>query len=517
MKVSSTAEGPALQHPWKKTIAVGRGYELLRKDLQEHLLFLQKTFHYQHIRFHASFHDDVNVVQQLPDGEIVYRWTQLDHIYDFLVESGFDPIVEINPMPKALASGDKAFFWYRMNITPPQSYDAWSDFIKAVTAHFVERYGIKRVRNWYFEVWNEPNLRDSFWDGTMEEYFALYRASAEAVKAVDPELRVGGPAGSGADWNLPLAHYCRDNGVPLDFISYHNYPVWEADLDVPPGMFFVGSLQKAKRQLAEAGFGHLPILITEWNTLTQDADKKINWVGNDSVNNLLAGAAVCHFAHTCDDLAEQMAWWVASDVFEEGGPEVEPYGNRYQYYGMLTIDGVPKSSFHAFRFLARLLGKRYEIKDLEREAPTQNVIITDEKVATRALAWNLVFPFEVQRGWRFKLELPVPESMKAQKEVRLSAAWVRAGQGSAYEYWQQMGAPANLTLMEQETLSMRAMPDCQSRMVPVENGSVSVAVMLQPNEFVFFEVGGDKAGSGRIAGEAQDVLNEALKTDVPAS
>lgn len=70
---------------------------------------LKKEFGYRFIRFHGSFHDDVAVVHKQPSGEIVYRWTQLDHIYDFLVESGFDPIVELNPMPSALASGDATF------------------------------------------------------------------------------------------------------------------------------------------------------------------------------------------------------------------------------------------------------------------------------------------------------------------------------------------------------------------------------------------------------------------------
>lgn len=45
-----------------------------------------------------------------------------------------------------------------------------------------------------FEVWNEPNLKDFFWAGTMEEYFKLYKYAAFAIKKVDSELRVGGPA-----------------------------------------------------------------------------------------------------------------------------------------------------------------------------------------------------------------------------------------------------------------------------------------------------------------------------------
>ena len=51
------------------------------------------------------------------------------------------------------------------------------------------------MRNLYFEVWNEADLH-AFWNGTKSQYFELYKVSAEAVKSVDPTLRVGGPATS---------------------------------------------------------------------------------------------------------------------------------------------------------------------------------------------------------------------------------------------------------------------------------------------------------------------------------
>jgi xylan 1,4-beta-xylosidase len=30
---------------------------------------------------------------------------------------------------------------------------------RKLTAHWVERYGAAEVRTWFFEVWNEPNLK----------------------------------------------------------------------------------------------------------------------------------------------------------------------------------------------------------------------------------------------------------------------------------------------------------------------------------------------------------------------
>jgi len=53
--------------------------------------------------------------------------------------------------------------------------------IKALVQHWTERYGEDEVKNWYFEVWNEPNL-PNFWKGGQAGYFQLYEVTARAVK-----------------------------------------------------------------------------------------------------------------------------------------------------------------------------------------------------------------------------------------------------------------------------------------------------------------------------------------------
>jgi len=518
--VSATAELPPLKHPWNKCITVGRGYELLRADLREHLLVLQKEFGYQHIRFHATFHDDVAVVHRGADNSLVYRWNQLDKIYDFLVEAGLDPILEINPMPAALASGDQTICWYKGNVTPPQSYAQWEHFLRAFVVHFAERYGIARLRQWYFEVWNEPNLRNIFWSGAQQEYFQLYASCAKVLKELDKDLRVGGPAGAGDGWNLDLARYCRDNQAPLDFISYHVYPVFETECKesraanistaLPAGMNMVEAMKTAKRNLAAEGFGDLPIFITEWNSQCQDQEKRIRWSGNESVSTLFAGAAVCHFATASDAEADMFGWWVASDVFEEGGPQVEPYGRGFQYYGLLTVDGVPKSSCHAFRFLNRMRGPRYDMAVENQRSPLQNLLVTDERVLTRCLIWNCVFPFEDQRAWEGTLELPAPALRASDSQIRVVIQKVAKAQGSAYEFWQAMGSPANLTRAEQEVIAARAQPACSAAMFPVESGKIQLPFNLLPNEFAFIEIGGDPAGDVALSSAEQATLNVQL-------
>lgn len=61
--------------------------------------------------------------------------------------------------------------------------------------HLLERYGRKEVRQWPFAVWNEPFTSEKlFGFRTEEEYFRLFAATYESLKAADGQIRVGGPS-----------------------------------------------------------------------------------------------------------------------------------------------------------------------------------------------------------------------------------------------------------------------------------------------------------------------------------
>ena len=84
--------------------------------------------------------------------------------------------------------------------------------------HLVDRYGIDEVAQWYFEVWNEPNI--DFWNGIPRDkksYFELYDHTARALKAVSPRLRVGGPATAAAHWVDDFLKYACGQSRPGRF------------------------------------------------------------------------------------------------------------------------------------------------------------------------------------------------------------------------------------------------------------------------------------------------------------
>jgi len=173
----------------------------------------------------------MGVYREDKNGNPEYNYMYVDALFDYLHQIGIKPFVELGFMPNYLASGPQTIFWWKGNVTPPNNYDKWAALIQNITQHFTDRYGVDEVKTWYFEVWNEPNLSPGFWTGTQEDYFKLYKYTAQAVKKVNSAYRVGGPATAGAAWEAELIEFCQQNNLPIDFVSTHAYGVNVGFLD----------------------------------------------------------------------------------------------------------------------------------------------------------------------------------------------------------------------------------------------------------------------------------------------
>ena len=223
-------KGP-LYRGFNECVGAGRANEGERADWQRQLRYVKEQLGFRYIRMHGLLCDDMGVYSEDNKGNPVYNWQYIDELYDFLEGINVRPFVELGFMPQALASGSRTIFWWRGNVTPPKDYDKWGGLIRALVRHWVERYGEDEVRQWYFEVWNEPNLKDGFWTGDQWEYFKLYAVTADAIKSVSPGFRVGGPATAGNAWIPEFIGYCAQNKVPVDFVSTHTYGVDQGYLD----------------------------------------------------------------------------------------------------------------------------------------------------------------------------------------------------------------------------------------------------------------------------------------------
>ena len=351
INVDYSVENGAMNTMFKECIGAGRANEGLRADWQQQLAYVKKECDFKYIRMHGLLTDDMAVYHEDNNGNPEYNYQYVDVLFDYLESIGIKPFVELGFMPSALASGPKTIFWWRGNVTPPKDYNKWGDLIRNLTAHFTERYGAEEVKTWYFEVWNEPNL-DGFWAGTQEEYFKLYQYTVKAIKSVNPQYKVGGPATAGAAWVPEMISFCSKNNLPIDFISTHSYGVKQGFLDEygnsgtvlsKDSMAVSGDILNSRKQIASSSMPNLELHYTEWSSSYTPADPV-----HDSYHE---AAYILEKIKQVGNAANSMSYWVFTDIFEESGPRFTPFHGGF---GLLTIQGIPKSAFYAYRFMNKL-------------------------------------------------------------------------------------------------------------------------------------------------------------------
>jgi len=488
ISIVNAAPSAPLQNPWKSTISTGYAPLLLRADLQQHLAILQREIGYIYCRFHGIFHDDMGVVARREDGSLAFRWAQVDQLFDALRRLGLRPRVELSSMPVALASGTATIFDWGFNVTPPRDYGEWGQLVGAFARHCLERYGLDEIAQWFFEVWNEPNI--DFWTGSQQDYWKLYDVSAIALKAVSPRLRVGGPVSAHAGWVAEMIAHCSTQGVPLDFISTHIYPQDEfhqypglRESPYKPGTFIADIVRGVRETVRRSAMPNLEVHITEWNSLVPLPNGEILWNHNPSVDNAAAAATVCDIALTIDGDCSVFCWWDASDVFEESGmPQNEFSGT----YGLLTLNGLPKATFNAFRFLNRLRGGRLELQH-EPLAPGCNLVATTEGDSLCVLLWYrdlLAYGVGGQQPWKDILNIPWTESAKP----ILFAERITPGAGSCYETWKSLGTPQNLSPAERRLLEAHSVPEARLFQPELQNGRIHQPFQLSPGEVLYLEL-----------------------------
>ena len=391
ISISAKAPTSPFPHFWEKTFGSGRAILSLRESYRTDLRAVKAVTDFEYVRFHAIFHDETGVYDEDDQGHPLYNFSYIDQIYDGLLSNGVRPFVEISFMPKKLAARQDVHpFWYKQIVAPPKDYAKWDDLIHEFGQHLVQRYGINEVSQWYFEVWNEPNI--DFWSGDPKQttYFELYDHTARTLKIVDPRLRVGGPSTAAADWIPAFLKHVHEHNTPIDFVSTHAYADDTVENlfhsqkelgaavpgEIPVDQRVCRAIQKVHGEIATSASPSLPLMWTEWNVPSFGDEFKAR-------DSIYVGAALADDIRQCDGLVDMMSYWTFSDVFEENGPVREPF---YGGFGLIAAGGIRKPSYNAFALLHQLGKTRLS------NASAQTLVTRREDGHVVVAMWNLVDP-----------------------------------------------------------------------------------------------------------------------------
>ena len=466
ISIDPSAQQKPFPHFWERTFGSGRAVLSLRDDYRNDLRTVKKATGFEYVRFHGIFDREMGVYDEDSQGNPIYNFSYVDQVYDGLLANGVKPFVELSFMPEKLAANPKPHpFWYKPIPSPPKDPERWAALVTEFLNHLIGRYGKREVESWYFEVWNEPNL--DFWNGIPKEqtYYAFYDVTARAIKALDPRLRVGGPATAQAAWVDRFIAHCTQNHVPFDFVSSHIYgnekseDVFGKHLDISQRDMVGRAVRKVYDQVKSSAAPNTPIIWSEYNATYLNRP--------DNTDSAFIGPWLANNIRECDGLTDMMSYWTFSDVFEEQGIVKTPF---YGGFGLIAERSIPKAAFNAFELLHRLGDRR-----LANES--DSVLVTRRGDGALVVAlWNYAPPGEGGSTKTFRLAL------HGKNRARYRIQLVDAHHGSALAEWQAIRSPAFPTQEQIQRLVTA------SKMAPPEEHPLADPINLEPHALAVVEI-----------------------------
>ena len=220
-----------------------------------------------------------------PDDPASYDFTLTDLYIGELVKNGTQVMyrlgVSIEHAPR------------KYNIFPPADPVKWADVAEHIVRHY--NRGWADGHHWnirYWEIWNEPDgdnpdcepFGRPMWEGTARQYYELYSVTANRIKAMHPDVLVGGYSSCYimGSFHSDEMRWIRDDAAffrgfleyitapatraPLDFFSWHGY---QGDNDTKK---IVEESEFVDRMLAEYSLGGALRFNTEWNILARTGE-----------------------------------------------------------------------------------------------------------------------------------------------------------------------------------------------------------------------------------------------------
>ena len=206
-------------------------------------------------------------------------------------------------------------------------------------------------------IWNEPDLRPRFWTGTQEEFFALTKATAEAIRPLTDATIIGGVFSPLAmrDYNWVTGLFSSGAMEHVDGIAFHPYsPTAMGSLDFYREFeALVPAEYKDKIWLNEMGYPTFP----ERGNIPEGR------YGTDQYEGDMPEVVTKTFALLASAGARNLTWYHLFDGSRHAPPE--RLGDSEAFFGLLyrEQDGVTwheKGGYQGFRISANNIpGKTY--------------------------------------------------------------------------------------------------------------------------------------------------------------
>jgi Glycosyl hydrolases family 39 len=188
--------------------------------------------------------------------------------------------------------------WMRLDekgLLHPSEYDNYAVFCATLVDIINNRLGRQVI---YWEPLNEQDVAYEK-AGRINELWQIYNRVAQAMKARDQRIKIGGPA---LTWDEPirLGRFLQACGPNVDFISWHRYASSDINVSTPKLMSFTPRYGEQVRMLRRVAVQNIPnrripMFLGEYNI-------NYSWSSGENRQNTYIGAV--WFASVLKHLAE---------------------------------------------------------------------------------------------------------------------------------------------------------------------------------------------------------------------
>ena len=343
-----------------------------------------------------------------------------------------------------------------------------------------------QYNGWLFEVWNEPNLQGWFWGGNQADFMNLWRVTHGAIKSVDASLKIGGPSCGRAEWIEELLVYGAAHDCAPDYLIAHIYNNdGEEDLALAP--FDGAQVDKTSKSPDSATgvirgvrglasrFGFTgEVHWNEWGRSFHGVDKRRECPSE-------AAYIVRTLAEVSQE-ADAFAYWCISDIYDQVG-----YGREAFYggYGLLSLQGLRKPAFHAFRLLSMLGTERVTVHGDHLDS-FHHAIATLSGPATGQV---LVYAYDHDDRPKTRditVAVDLPFGAKPRRLYRVDSQ-----ENNVLTRWRDLGAPDYLS--RAQTADLRAVDNLRASSSQIEttahDGRVNAKFTMESPGLALLEFG----------------------------
>lgn len=488
---TSVAAGTRVVPVWNRMMNIGAAGDLLRSEVREHLVLMKEIFGILYVRFWNVFAKELLIDTSQIEG--AYNFSRLDSIFDFLLQHGMKPHIELGPKPRRIHKN------VRDSLTQPEvsvhiDEERWEQLVDAMMKHFLSRYGQAEMENWRIELWCDERTPKN--KVSVESYFRLFDLTYKTVRKYCNFLEVGG-CGFRGDYEQEvdrsmLMEWGRRACKP-DFISMilYAYTRGEEEQDrfsrrSTDREALIRPVRWMRTSMCESGLAQKKLYITEWNLTISDR----NYINDTCFKGAYVVKSILDFYGMVDDAgyftgSDRISEYFDSNLILHGGT------------GLLTKYGILKPAGFAFEFFNRLY-PYLVYRD------SSGIITTNGHGAygivchnVRRLNYNYYLTkeneLEKEHLWKYYEDAKTKELEVVLRDVEDGAYQfkmycVNERNGNILRIWKEMHYARELDREDLKYFKRMCGPKLTIERLISQEGCVKKTIRMRPNEIIYIKI-----------------------------